>query len=693
MRYTQKGVNYLSIHILILVQESNSMRKLLAKDKIAQQFLPLVREPKYEWPEGFNRSELEAFDFKSFEWCGFDLETKGLNPYHPHSFVISYAFSPAVGSAYASVMRHNQCGATEKQYGDLQQLLRDRKKILVGHNIKYDLSWLMVKHPDLTINASVFDTMLAEYFLDENKSAGLGDVLSNHLNITDSYKEMVNKADLESEALDDVLLYNAKDAEAEMKLLPIMLDRLKRQGVLKLALVGMQLLPILAKMEWKGVRIDLEKARATRKRLMEEVVRHRIDLRNKYGAFDPDSPDELGKMTYGRMGFRVEKLTKSGNSSTDYEALKMLEDQVSTDEQSEFLAQVIEYKKKMKLLSSLYQKVEEQVKYDGRFHARYNLGKQYGEGDGGTVTGRLSGNMQQVPRGKEHKGIFVPADGYVFIEGDFSQLELRVVAFLAQEPVMMQAFEEGKDIHSAVMADLMKIDYDELCVALEDSNHLKHSDWKELRVAIKRINFGIVYGVAGDRLRRLLKVEMGITKTKEWCDDLIQKWLAKYPKIAEFLQHTKEKAAQHKYVRMIFGQKRRLPDAQTMEWGMDSDLRMNAARALRQAQNFVVQSVAAWIMSIGTILVNHYLEDRPELDGQMVIQVHDSGTWEIAMFNQSPHTPETFLTRIVSNDLNQVAADIQFIMERRTIEYIKEVFGVDFNVPLKFETKILERWG
>lgn len=677
------------------------MPKLYPKDKIPQMFLPLHREPKYEWPKGFiynprNSNHLKVFrDYKVF---GFDLETKGLNPYHPFSFIISYAASHAVGYSAAQVVQHNTIKWGETGEAILKSLIGNKDHILVGHNIKYDLSWLMVKYPEMKINASVFDTMLAQYFLDENGPAHLSDVLSNHLNETDSHKEMVNKADLESEALEDVLLYNAKDAEAEMRLLPVMMDKLKRQGVLKLALIGMQVLPILAKMEHKGVRIDLEKARATRKRLMEEVVRHRIDLRDQYGSFDPDSPQELARMTYGKMGFRVEKLTKAGNGSTDYEALKMLEDQADTDEQVMYLGQVIEYKKKMKLLSSLYQKVEEQVKYDGRFHAHYNLGKQYGEGDGGTVTGRLSGNMQQVPRGKQHKGIFIPAEGYCFIDGDFSQLELRVVAFLAQEPVMMQAFEEGKDIHSAVMADLMKIDYDELNVALEDSNHLKHSEWKELRVAIKRINFGIVYGVAGDRLRRLLRVEMGIHKTKEWCDDLIQKWLAKYPRIAVFLQKTKDFAAQHKYVRMLLGQKRRLPDAQIMEWGMDQEIRFNAARALRQAQNFVVQSLASWIMLIGMILVDQYLQDRPRLDGQMVIQVHDSGTWEICMYQLQLidgvwQLPDIQRNVVLSNDLNQVAKDIQYIMEVRTKEYILEVFGVDINVPLKFETKILERWG
>lgn len=650
------------------------MRKLVTKDRIGQGFLPLERQPKYKWPIGFGKT-INNIDYDSYYFFGFDTETKGLNPYHPQSFLISFSISPEVGEAGAIRLNFNGEVAQDFEYENLKRLLANPDKTLVGHNIKYDLNWILVKL-GWTVNAQVFDTMLAEYFLDENRPADLGTVLSNHLNDTSGYKDMVNKSDLESEALDDVLLYNAMDAEAEMRLLPVMISKLKKQKVLKLALLGMRILPILSKMECKGVRIDLDKARENRKELVEQSVRYRLQLKNQYGKFDPDSPIDLSKMLFSTIGFQSERLTKSGNASTDYETLKLLYDQVKNKQQKEFLDTIIPYKKGMKLLSSLYQKVEEQVKYDGRFHPRYNLGKQYGEDTGGTVTGRLSGNMQQVPRGKEHKGIFIPADGYCFVDGDFSQLELRVVAFLAKEPVMIQAFEEGKDIHTAVMADLLHLDYDELTQALEDSNDLKHSEYKELRVAIKRINFGIVYGVAGDRLRRLLKVEMGLDKTLEWCENLISQWLDKYKNVAQFLQQTKDFASATQYVRMLFGQKRRLPDACRLVWGMDGEKRKASSRALRQAQNFVVQSVASWIMLIGMILVDEYLQSKPELDGQMVIQVHDSGTWEIKL----------------SNDLNEIALDIQDIMENKTKEFILEYFGIDFDVPLKFETKILERW-
>lgn len=567
----------------------------------------------------------------------------------------------------------------------LKRVVSNPDLTLVGHNIKYDMGWLSVKYPKLKLRAKVFDTMLAAYFLDENNGLSLEDTMSNYLNIPASHKGMVNTHNLESEHLDDVLLYNAKDAEVEQQLLPVLCQALRKEKVLRLATVGMKILPILNRMEVKGVRIDVPKAQAIRKKLLEDCVTMRLELREMHGAFDPDSSTDLIRILYGTMRFRPEKLTKTGAPSTDYEALKLLDDQVTTEEQATFLALLIKYKKSMKLLSSVYQKIEVQTKYDGRRHPKYNLGKQYGESEGGTVTGRLSGDMQQIPRGKEHKGIFIPGDGYVFIDGDFGQLELRVVAFLAREPVMMAAFESGQDIHTAVMADLLGYDYDWLCNIIgddnrgikPDSNNLKYAELKELRVAIKRINFGIVYGVAGDRLRRLLKVEMGLDKTKEWCDDLIKQWLTKYSRIAQYLKATRDAACMYQVVKTVLGQRRRLPDATPTPYGTADHIRIASSRAQRQAQNFVVQSLASWICLIGMYLLQCYLDAHTELDGHIVLQVHDSVTCEI---------------KKGSNNL-KVRDDIRNIMEVKTLDFLRDFFGVDFNVPLKFETNLLEKWG
>lgn len=665
---------YLSHYSMLQIWDYVMSRR--AKDTIAQMLLPMNDEPKYKWLKGFHK------DFKSFEtrcrqkfaFIGFDVETKGYDPYHPQSFVISAAVSPASSVAFATVVQHNDTTWDERTKELLTLILSDENVTLVGHNIKFDLNWVKLKL-GIDVKCQVFDTMLAQYFLNENLPASLGDLISNHLK-EEHHKGMVNTSNLEAEHIDDVLLYNAKDAEAEVRLLPVVVRKLEKLKALKQALLGMRVIKILHKMECRGVAVDIKYAKKNKQQLFNDAVRKRLELREKYGTFDPDSPDDLARVLYSILGLHCERYTDTGKQSTDYNTLVLLKEQCN-DAQLESINQIISYKKDMKLLSGLYKKVIDDAK-SGRIHPKYNLGKQYGgDGDGGTVTGRLSGNMQQVPRGKEHKGIFVPSDGYVFVDGDFSQLELRVVAFLAQEPVMIKAFKKGWDIHTAVMSDLLKIDYDELVNILEDSNNLKHTQYKELRVAIKRINFGIVYGVSAPRLQILLKVEMNINWSVEQCQDLIDRWLAKYSKVADFLREVKNFVCDYKFVKSIFGQRRRLPDAQHTTYRSDKEDRSAAARAIRQAQNFVVQSPASWIMLIGMILVDEYLQSRPELDGSMVIQVHDSGTWEI---------------KKGSNDLNQVASDIQHIMEHKTKRFMKEYFGINFNVPLRFETKIMERW-
>ncbi len=284
--------------------------------------------------------------------------------------------------------------------------------------------------------------------------------------------------------------------------------------------------------------------------------------------------------------------------------------------------------------------------------------------------------------------MFIPTEGYSFIDGDFSQLELRVVAYLSQEPVMIQAFEQGRDIHTSVMADIKGLDYDELCAIIGDDSrnipadkqHDKYVTYKEERVAIKRINFGIVYGVGASRLQRLIKNELKLLKTIEWCQELINTWLGKYKRVAAWLEQQRQFAMHTGYVTQPFGQKRRLPDAKLAQQGfykLDDNGRMLASRALRQATNFPVQSTAAWVCLIGMILIDQYFQDNPELDGHLLMQVHDSVLCEVQ-------------GNIIV--LREVAKDIQHLMEVRTIEYMQDFFGINFNVPLSFPVKVLNRW-
>lgn len=638
-------------------------------------FLPLDRQPKYQWPDWIGHcSKVLGADV-----LGFDIESKGLDPFNKDVYVISFAISESASKANAIVLQHNELRAEDISLYHLKQLVENFKIILIGHNIKFDLKWLAVKY-GWNINCQVFDTMMASYLLNENNEAGLDNCMEKYLG-QQSYKGMVNTADLESEHIDDVLLYNAKDAETESRLARVQIPLLEKEGLLPLMAVANQVFPILTKMEVRGVNLDKQYAKATEKKLLEDCVKDRVAInRAGYGSIKPDSDTDLRKLLYNLLGFTPTKFTESRKASTDAEAITDLRDECVDYKVSNLLDSILSYTKKMKLLTTNYQPIERWLSYDNRVHTSYSLGKQYDGGSGGTVTGRLSSNnpnLQNIPRGKAHRGMFTPTQGYSFIDGDFSQLELRVVAYLSQEPVMIQAFENDYDIHTAVMADMLSMDYEELKIILNEG---KDASMKEMRVAIKRINFGIVYGVGASRLQRLIKNELKLFKTKEWCQDLIDTWLKKYNRVAAWLEQQKQFAIHTGYVTQPFGQKRRLHDAKLAQGGfykLDSTGRMLASRALRQCTNFPVQSTAAWICLIGMILIDQYFLDHPELDGHLLMQVHDSVLSEVK----------------ISLNVEQIASDIQYIMEKRTIEFMRDFFGINFNVPLSFPVKVLsERW-
>lgn len=650
-------------------------------------FLPLERTPKYEWMEGITK----GFVFAENEFVkgvfGFDTETKGLDPYSNNAYMISFALSPKNLNTHVEIINFNQTFDERRAVGldILCDLVQNPKVTLIGHNIKFDLKWLVVKY-GWEIKCQVFDTMFASYLLNENQPAGLDTCMEIYLNQR-SYKGMVNTGDLESEHVDDVLLYNALDAQTEVKLYHQMIPMLAREGCLRLAALANQVYPILVKMETRGVAIDVEYANKTKQKLIADCVAAKVTLKNMYGAFNPDSDKDLRDLLYKQLRLSPTKYTESGNASVDAEAINDLYEQTDDADHINFLDNFLPYTKKMKLLSTYYQPITRWLEYDGYVHTNYSLGKQYDGGSGGTVTGRMSStnpNLQNIPRGKEHRGMFIPRQGYAFVDGDFSQLELRVVAYLSQEPVMIEAFENGWDIHTSVMADILGYDYDELLKLLEDRSNPKYQELKDMRVAIKRINFGIVYGVGAGRLQRLLKNELKVNKDLIWCQNLIDTWLGKYKAVANWLKMQRELADHHKYVRMAFGQRRRLPDAKDWRSCTTTEEKQLAARAQRQATNFPVQSLASWIMLLGMVLVDQYFQDEKELDAHILLQVHDSMTCEIRKpFSRKENN---------ENRLLQISRDIQHIMEKDTIRFMKEYFGLAFNVPLSFPTKILDRW-
>lgn len=624
------------------------------------------------WPEGYSK-DITLVQFYQDDVIGFDIETKGLNPYDNKVMILSVGFSGRKGFACSSYCRN---GWNNVDLELLKSILENPNYVLVGQNIKYDINWIAVK-TGIVVKAMLFDIQFAQYLLDENSDNSLDDNIQRAFQDSPSewydlkeYKSLVDRDDLERQHPDDLLLYNCKDADASRRLYNYFVPKLKAGGYDKLMVTSSMVLPVLSKIETRGVYLDKEWAYKTQTKLFNDLVKLRYEMCDiAKTSFNPDSSQQLAKVLYGRLRFTQTNTTDSGAPSTSAQSISHLLDQTNTEDQSKFLDAIVKYKKQMKLLTTYYQPIERWTKYDGRVHANYSLGRfENEEGSGGTVTGRLScnnPNLQNIPRGKDHRGMFSASEGFILLDGDFSQLELRVAAFLSQEPVMMDAFINGLDIHTATMANLTGMDYDTLNAELKSGNAKLKND----RVAFKEVNFGIFYGMSAKRLQNTLFLKAHIKKSIPECQEYIDAWFAKYTKAKEWLDNTKLFAVCHKYVRMPLGQKRRLPDAE-FTW--------QGGSALRQATNFPVQSFASWICLIGLKLLDDYFVNN-KIDGHIIMQVHDSVTCEISESN--------LIT------LEDIKVDVKRVMEIETLNYIRDVFNVEFNVPLSFEIDFKERWS
>lgn len=629
-----------------------------------------------EWPNGYNKNLQKVLLFHS-RVKGFDIETKGLSPYLDNVMIMSVGLSEEPNKTHTAYCRN---GWDKIDFDILKEVLENPNNILVGHNIKFDLNWISIK-TGIVIKAMLFDTMFAQYLLDENlKPNDLESAITraSQENLEGwidlrHYKAEVNRDDLDRQHQDDLLLYNCRDADASRRLYNYFVPKLIEGGYDKLMGTASLVLPVLSKMEVRGVYLDKEWAYKTQSRIFQELVQYRYSMCEIVGTpFNPDSPKSLGTTLYKTLGFTATKSTKTGQPSTDSEAISYLVDQANTDKQNKFLDQILLYKKQMKLLTTYYQPIERWTKYDGRVHANYSLGRfENEEGSGGTVTGRLScrePNLQNIPRGKEHRGMFRATDGYTLLDGDFSQLELRVAAFFSQDPAMMSAFQNNLDIHTAVMSELTGIPYKEI-----DEGRHKDEKIKNDRVAFKEVNFGIFYLMKGKRLQRTLRLKAGINKTIEECDTYIAQWFNRFSKAKEWIDLQKLSAVGYGWVGMPLGQRRRLPEA-------SFDKTKEAFHALSQATNFPIQSFASWICLIGLRLLDDYFQSS-NIDGHIIMQVHDSVTAEINN-NQS---------NLIG--MENIKRDVKRIMEVETLNYIRNVFGVDFNVPLIFDIEIKERWS
>ncbi|MBB6428417.1 DNA polymerase I [Algisphaera agarilytica] len=493
----------------------------------------------------------------------------------------------------------------------LRPVFEDASLPKVGHNIKYD--WLVLKHAGVELKGVTFDTMIAAFLCG---APGLG---MDHLALSEFGRTMVpisrligekprRKADPPQKTMDQVPLdlctaYSAEDADVTLQLYELFRGRLDEFEMTDLAAeVEMPLVEVLSTMEANGIRVDpneLDRQKAELEVRIEELRAQVLDAARV--DFNPDSPKQLGDVLFNQLGFPVQKKTKTGYS-TDAEVLEKLAD-LPADELEKVAEHarpipklIVEYRMLTKLVGTYFGNLVEAISSkDDRIHASFH--------QTGAATGRLSSsnpNLQNIPIrtevGRRIRKAFVAEQDHILIAADYSQIELRMLAHLSEDPALIEAFREDRDIHTAVAAQVYGVGLDD--VTSEQRGHAK------------TINFGIIYGVTPFGLaRRIEGLDMaGATK-------LIDDYKTTYAGINRFLDDCVEQAVAQGYVTTILGRRRWIDQ-------VNSSNPNQRALGERLAINSVVQGSAADLIKVAMVNLHRTLLDD-SVPAKMLLQIHD----------------------------------------------------------------------
>ena len=584
-----------------------------------------------------------------------DTETDGLSPVDANLCGISISIKPRTG-VYIPTKSCEQDSHMDTQtvLSKLKPILEDPSIRMIGHNLKFDIS-ILRKH-GVRLRGAAFDTMIASYVIDATRSSHSMDVLAlallNHtcIPLTDLIGKGKNQRTFDQAPLDQAATYSAEDADITLRLRDCMAPELDRLGLCKLFdEVEMPLVEVLAELEWNGIRVDPAELDRQRENLAKQidVLRRRINDAAPF-PFSPDSPKQLAQVLFNKpmqdppgLGLRSLRRGKTG-PSTDQEVLERLAGDPTID--SPLPRLIVDYRQLTKLVNTYLEALKEAINpRSHRIHASFNQTV--------AVTGRLSSsdpNLQNIPIrtdvGREIRRAFIAersqenwlthslslegegrgeggarsvTEPNVLITADYSQIELRMLAHLADDPALIEAFNGGQDIHRAVAAQVFGVAPDAVTPMQRNS--------------AKMVNFGIVYGITAGGLARRLQMA-GTDTTVQQAAKIINDYKARYSKIAEFLDRCVHTAVQQGYVETILKRRRPIPQ-------IHSNDQQQRSLGERLAINTVVQGSAADLIKLAMIDIHRTLDASRHATKKsalqkalsqtfMVIQIHDELVFE-----------------------------------------------------------------
>lgn len=533
-----------------------------------------------------------------------DTETTSTNPMIAALVGISLCFSD--NRAFYIPCGHDYENAPEQLSINLvrqvlEPVLTDPSIRKTGQNIKYDI--IVLERHGFQIKGTIADTMIASYLVSpDSRSHGLDALALEHLNHKNiKYEEVAGKGKSQvlfsKVSIDKAVPYACEDAWATFMLEKMLMPMMEKGGLVPVfENIEMKLLPVLKDMEMKGIRIDVNHLETLGTEMDAELSEIEDKIYESAGSrFNIKSSQQLGEILFEKLKLPVQKKTeKKTGFSTDADVLEILSGY------HELPKLVLRHRTLSKLRSTYISALLEMMHPEtGRIHTSFN--------QTAAATGRLSSsdpNLQNIPvRGEDGKKIreaFIPAEGWTFISADYSQIELRMLAHLSGDEILIDSFRKDEDIHLRTAAEVFQI-FPEMIT-------------EDLRRQAKAINFGIIYGMGAFKLSNELGISQKMAQT------YIDHYFARYRKVREFIDSNIELVRETGMIRTISGRIRKFPDISSK----NRNIRMMAERA---AINTIIQGSAADLIKIAMINMDARLKEKG-IKTEMLLTVHDELLFE-----------------------------------------------------------------
>ncbi|WP_336293761.1 DNA polymerase I [Bartonella sp. CB169] len=583
----------------------------------------------------------------------FDTETTSLDPMQAKLVGFSLALRP--GKAAYVPLEHVEgeddllgnkriVGQIERQkaLALLKPVLENKAVLKIGQNIKYD--WLVMKQYGIVI-CSFDDTMLLSYVLDAGTLRHNIDDLSErwlghkpilYKDLTHNGKKIVSFAQVD---LKQATFYAAEDADVTLRLWKVLKPQLVAQGLTKIyERLDRPLIEVLARMEERGILVDQQ----ILLRLSEELAQTAFILEEEIyklagEKFNLASPKQLGDILFCKIGLPGGGKTKGGQWSTSAQTLEDL-----AAEGYVLPRKIIDWRQLTKLKSTYADALPSYIlPKTGRVHTNYSLAT--------TSTGRLSSsepNLQNIPvrtaEGRKIRTAFIAQKGYVLLSADYSQIELRILAHIADITALKEAFAQGQDIHAITASQIFGVPIEEM-----------HSD---IRRRAKAINFGIIYGISAFGLAN----QLGLSRQE--AGRYIQLYFERFPGIKDYMEKTKIFARKNGYVETIFGRRIHYPEIKA------ANIQVRSFNE-RAAINARIQGSAADIIRRAMIQMEYALE-KEKLSAKMLLQVHDELIFEV---------PE--------DESEKTMVLVKKVMENATMP------AFSLSVPIEVKVMVAKNWG